>query len=259
MLTTESEIPAQAGHVRRRRRSHDRAPRSRTSTSTDTRSVAVRGAAAHGCGPRCGPAPTDAAGRAASPRRSSRRRCSGSRRPRRAWRGLAERGQTRPIAGHERGVDGDRRSRQEHQGRARGAGDHAGEARRSSTRFGLEISRVEVDFSEIRNPRVHDNAALRGHGAPQGPLREGARRLDGPGRGARPRHRQGRAPGHPAEGAARSTGSTGRRRKRLAPPPPLEDWDEGTLAPTRSGAETGHGDGTDTPRSSGPSSSPRSR
>ncbi len=25
------------------------------------------------------------------------------------------------------------------------------------TRFGLEIFRVEVDFSEIRNPRVHDN------------------------------------------------------------------------------------------------------
>lgn len=25
------------------------------------------------------------------------------------------------------------------------------------TRFGVEINRVEVDFSEIRNPRVHDN------------------------------------------------------------------------------------------------------
>ncbi len=28
-------------------------------------------------------------------------------------------------------------------------------------RFGLEVTRVEIDFSEIRNPRVHDCELLR--------------------------------------------------------------------------------------------------
>jgi len=100
------------------------------------------------------------------------------------------------------------------------------------TRFGLQIFRVEVDFSEIRNPRVHDKELcevtvhlkghfVKAHAASTDQIaaldlvidkvehqvsRLKEKRVD--------RHRP--------------------RRRRLAPPPLLEDWDE--LTPAEHGA-----------------------
>ena len=76
--------------------------------------------------------------------------------PRAAGVGLLAGAYSRASA-EQRGADGDRRPRQEHQGRSDGPGAHPGEAGEARPASASKITRVEVDFSEIRNPRVHDN------------------------------------------------------------------------------------------------------
>lgn len=99
------------------------------------------------------------------------------------------------------------------------------------TRFGLDVSRVEVDFSEIRNPRVHEcelcevTVHLKGHfvkAHASSTEQLGALDLviD------KAEHQVARLKERRVDRMHRP------RRKRLVPPPTLEDWEEpapGTL------------------------------
>ena len=95
-------------------------------------------------------------------------------------------------------------------------------------RFNLKITRVEVDYSEIRNPRVHDKALcevtvhLKGHfvkahaaSTEQVPALDLV--ID------KVEHQLTRL-------KEKKVDRSHPRRRRSAPPPALEDWDEGTLA-----------------------------
>ena len=121
------------------------------------------------------------------------------------------------------------------------------------TRFGLDVSRVEVDFSEIRNSRVHDNELcevtvhlkghfVKAHAASTDQIAALDLVID------KVEHQVTRLKERKVDRKHRP------RRQRLAAPPPLEDWDEAAL-----GESGRRGTGTVTPRSSGRSSSRRSR
>jgi putative sigma-54 modulation protein len=97
------------------------------------------------------------------------------------------------------------------------------------TRFGLDVSRVEVDFSVIRNPRVHDNqlcevtAHLKGHfvkahAASTDLIAALDLVID------KVEHQVTRLKERKVDRKHRP------RRKRLAPPPVLEDWEEQPVA-----------------------------
>ncbi|MGZ6946401.1 MAG: ribosome hibernation-promoting factor, HPF/YfiA family [Acidimicrobiia bacterium] len=107
------------------------------------------------------------------------------------------------------------------------------------TRFGLDVTRVEVDFSEIRNARVHDNqmcevtAHLKGHfvkahAASTDQIAALDLVID------KVEHQVTRLKERQVDRKHRP------RRKRLAPPPPLEDWEESTPA-SAGGIENGAG------------------
>jgi len=91
-------------------------------------------------------------------------------------------------------------------------------------RFSLKITRVEVDYSEIRNPRVHDNELcevtvhlkghfVKAHAASTDPVAALDLVID------KVEHQVTRL-------KERKVGRSHPRRRRLAGPPPLEDWDD---------------------------------
>jgi putative sigma-54 modulation protein len=95
-------------------------------------------------------------------------------------------------------------------------------------RFNLKITRVEVDYSEIRNPRVHDKALcevtvhlkghfVKAHAACTEPVAALDLVID------KVEHQLTRL-------KEKKVDRSHPRRRRSAPPPALDDWDEGTLA-----------------------------
>jgi putative sigma-54 modulation protein len=97
-------------------------------------------------------------------------------------------------------------------------------------RFNLKLTRIEVDYSEIRNPRVSDNELcevtvhLKGHFVKaHASATDQAAALDLV--IDKVEHQLTRLKG-------KKVGRSHPRRRRLSPPPPLEDWDEdeGVLA-----------------------------
>ncbi len=110
------------------------------------------------------------------------------------------------------------------------------------TRFGLEIFRVEVDFSEIRNPRVHDNELcevtvhlkkhfVKAHAASTDQVAALDLVVD------KVEHQVTRLKERKVDRMHKP------RRRRLAPPPPIDDWDAGSL-PGSDAADRGDGNGT---------------
>jgi putative sigma-54 modulation protein len=105
-------------------------------------------------------------------------------------------------------------------------------------RFNLKLSRIEVDYSEIRNPRVSDNELcevtvhLKGHFVKaHASATDQAAALDLV--IDKVEHQLTRL-------KDKKVGRSHPRRRRLAPPPPLEDWeeDEGVLADVDGGGTT---------------------
>jgi putative sigma-54 modulation protein len=93
------------------------------------------------------------------------------------------------------------------------------------TRFGLDVTRIEVDFSEIRNARVRDNELcevtvhlkghfVKAHAASIDPIAALDLVID------KVEHQVTRLHERKIDRKHRP------RRKRLAPPPVLDDWDE---------------------------------
>ncbi len=113
----------------------------------------------------------------------------------------------RSPSGQMRGAHGDRRSRQEPHGAAPAAGPDPRQGREDRP---LHPRRGSRGGRLLRGAhRAHRRpAALRDHRAPQATLREGARRGGGTGSLARPRTRQGGAPGRAHQGEARVTRRT---------------------------------------------------
>jgi putative sigma-54 modulation protein len=102
------------------------------------------------------------------------------------------------------------------------------------TRYGIEIFRVEVDFSEIRNPRVHDNELcevtvhLKRHFVKaHAPSTDQVAALDLV--IAKVEHQVSRLKERKVDRMHKP------RRKRLAAPPLLDDWDELPLAEASAG------------------------
>jgi putative sigma-54 modulation protein len=102
------------------------------------------------------------------------------------------------------------------------------------TRFGIEIFRVEVDFSEIRNPRVHDNELcevtvhlkrhfVKAHASSTDQVAALDIVI------AKVEHQVSRLKERKVDRMHRP------RRKRLAAPPPLDDWDELPLSEVSTG------------------------
>jgi putative sigma-54 modulation protein len=102
------------------------------------------------------------------------------------------------------------------------------------TRFGIEIFRVEVDFSEIRNPRVHDNELcevtvhlkrhfVKAHAGSTDQIAALDLVID------KVEHQVSRLKEKKVDRTHKP------RRKRLAAPPPLEDWVE--VSPAEHAAE----------------------
>ncbi len=109
------------------------------------------------------------------------------------------------------------------------------------SRFGIEIFRVEVDFSEIRNPRVHDNELcevtahlkrhfVKAHAASTDQVAALDLVID------KVEHQVSRLKERRVDRTHKP------RRKRLAAPPPLEDWDE---LPAADQGRAGNGAGGD--------------
>lgn len=106
-------------------------------------------------------------------------------------------------------------------------------------RFNLKITRVEVDYSEIRNPRVHDKELcevtvhlkghfVKAHAASTDQIAALDLVID------KVEHQLTRL-------KEKKVDRSHPRRRRLAPPPPLEDWDDGTLAGTGTGDRSSAG------------------
>jgi putative sigma-54 modulation protein len=102
------------------------------------------------------------------------------------------------------------------------------------SRFGIEIFRVEVDFSEIRNPRVHENELcevtvhlkrhfVKAHAGSTDQVAALDLVI------AKVEHQVSRLKERRVDRLHRP------RRRRLAAPPPLEDWDELPLAEHNAG------------------------
>jgi putative sigma-54 modulation protein len=116
------------------------------------------------------------------------------------------------------------------------------------TRFGLEIHRVEVDFSEIRNPRVHDNELcevtvhlkkhfVKAHAASIDQVAALDLVID------KVEHQVTRLKERKVDRMHKP------RRKRLTAPPLIDDWDPGSLSGSGGdgeGAGNGNGQGTGT-------------
>lgn len=109
-------------------------------------------------------------------------------------------------------------------------------------RFSLKITRIEVDYSEIRNPRVHDKELcevtvhlkghfVKAHAAAADQLAALDLVIDKVGHQLTRLKDKKVDRSHP-------------RRRRLAPPPPLEEWEEATSEPEEAGAVVGNGTGT---------------
>lgn len=106
-------------------------------------------------------------------------------------------------------------------------------------RLNLKITRIEVDYSEIRNPRVHDKELcevtvhLKGHFVKaHAAATDQAAALDLV--IDKVEHQLTRLKG-------KKVGRSHPRRRRLAPPPPLEEWDDGLAATGPAGAGRGVG------------------
>ncbi len=108
-------------------------------------------------------------------------------------------------------------------------------------RFNLKITRVEVDYSEIRNPRVHDKDLcevtvhlkghfVKAHAASTDPVAALDLVID------KVEHQLTRLKEKKVERAHP-------RRRRSSPPPPIEDWDEALPAPGAAGAPEAGGNG----------------
>ena len=106
-------------------------------------------------------------------------------------------------------------------------------------RFGLEISRVEVDFSEIRNPRVHDRELcevtvhlkrhfVKAHASSTEQLAALDLVID------KVEHQVARLKERRVDRMHKP------RRKRHAPPPPLEEWEEPLAGAGHEGNGIGH-------------------
>jgi putative sigma-54 modulation protein len=113
------------------------------------------------------------------------------------------------------------------------------------TRFGLEIHRVEVDFSEIRNPRVHDNELcevtvhlkkhfVKAHAASIDQVAALDLVID------KVEHQVTRLKERKVDRMHKP------RRKRLAPPPLIDDWDAGAVGAVDGASTDGNGNGTGT-------------
>jgi len=111
------------------------------------------------------------------------------------------------------------------------------------TRFGLEIFRVEVDFSEIRNPRVHDNELcevtvhlkkhfVKAHAASTDQVAALDLVID------KVEHQVTRLKERKVDRMHKP------RRRRLAAPPLIDDWDAGSLSGSGV-AVNGTGNGAD--------------
>jgi putative sigma-54 modulation protein len=112
------------------------------------------------------------------------------------------------------------------------------------TRFGLVIFRVEVDFSEIRNPRVHENELcevtvhlkkhfVKAHASSTDQVAALDLVID------KVEHQVTRLKERKVDRMHKP------RRKRLAAPPLIDDWDAGSL-PGSGGAVADEGNGTGT-------------
>lgn len=109
------------------------------------------------------------------------------------------------------------------------------------TRFGMEITRVEVDFSEIKNPRVHDcelcevtvhvkGHFVKAHASSTDQLAALDLVID------KVEHQVTRLKERKVDRKHRP------RRKRLTAPPLIDDWDDGMLAP-QDAVDNGIGNG----------------
>ncbi len=107
------------------------------------------------------------------------------------------------------------------------------------TRFGMDVSRVEVDFSEMKNPRVHDcelcevtvhvkGHFVKAHASSTDQLAALDLVID------KVEHQVTRLKERKVDRQHRP------RRRRLTAPPVIEDWDEGTLSP-QGASENGDG------------------
>ena len=107
------------------------------------------------------------------------------------------------------------------------------------TRFGMDVSRVEVDFSEMKNPRVHDcelcevtvhvkGHFVKAHASSTDQLAALDLVID------KVEHQVTRLKERKVDRQHRP------RRKRLTAPPVIDDWDEGTPTPQASENGDGH-------------------